>query len=62
MGTRFIATQECDVSDAYKEVFLKARTEDVVIIDSPVGMPGRAIRNPFAERMMQGADHNKSYI
>lgn len=56
VGTRFIATEECDASDAYKEVFLKARAEDVAIIDSPVGMPGRAIRNLFVERMMQGSE------
>lgn len=56
VGTRFIATKECDASDAYKEAFLKASAEDVVIIDSPVGMPGRAIRNLFVERMMQGSE------
>lgn len=56
VGTRFIATKECDASDAYKEAFLKASAEDVVIIDSPVGMPGRAIRNPFVKRMMQGSE------
>lgn len=52
VATRFIATRECDASDAYKEVFLRAKAEDIVIIDSPVGMPGRAIRNAFVERML----------
>lgn len=53
VGTRFIATEECDASPAYKEMFIRAREEDLVIIDSPVGMPARAIRNPFVERMMR---------
>ncbi|MGN1249535.1 MAG: nitronate monooxygenase, partial [Candidatus Spyradocola sp.] len=53
VGTRFIATHECDASDAYKEVFLRASAEDIVIIDSPVGLPGRAIRNAFVERMLR---------
>lgn len=46
-ATRFIATEECDASDAYKQAFIQAKEEDVMIIDSPVGMPGRALRNPF---------------
>lgn len=53
VGTRFIATEECDASPAYKEMFIRAQKEDLIIIDSPVGMPARAIRNPFVERMMQ---------
>lgn len=56
-GTRFVVTEECDASDAYKEAFLKAGAEDVAIIDSPVGMPGRSVRNAFVERMMQGSEH-----
>ena len=43
IGTRFIATEECDASEAFKEVILSAREEDVRIIESPVGMPARAI-------------------
>ncbi len=47
MGTRFVCTEECDVSQEYKQAYLDAKEEDIVIIKSPVGMPGRAIRNHF---------------
>jgi nitronate monooxygenase len=47
MATRFVCTVECDVADAFKQAYLNAKEEDIVIIDSPVGMPGRAIRNDF---------------
>jgi len=54
MGTRFVATFECDAAPAFKASFLRARAEDVVIIQSPVGMPGRVIRNSFVERVLKG--------
>ncbi len=47
MGTRFIATEECDASPEFKEAFIRAKTADIQIINSPVGMPGRAIYNKF---------------
>jgi len=47
MGTRFVCTEECDVSQEFKQAYLDAKEEDIVIIKSPVGMPGRAIRNHF---------------
>ena len=47
MGTRFVTTYECDADDRYKQTYLDARKEDIVIVNSPVGMPGRAIRNKF---------------
>ena len=53
-ATRFVATEECDADIAYKMAYVKAKKEDVVIIKSPVGMPGRAIRNPFLEEVAQG--------
>lgn len=56
VATRFIATPECDASPAYKEQMLAAREEDVVIIDSPVGMPGRALRTPLIQRLLAGED------
>ncbi len=46
MGTRFVATHECDASDEFKQAYLNARKEDVIIIKSPVGMPGRALKGP----------------
>lgn len=56
VATRFIATPECDASPVYKEQMLAAREEDVVIIDSPVGMPGRALRTPLIQRLLAGED------
>lgn len=50
-ATRFVATEECDASAAYKQAYVDAKTEDVVIIKSPVGMPGRAVRNAFIDEI-----------
>lgn len=47
MATRFIATEECDASNSYKSFLLSASQEELRILKSPVGMPGRAIANPF---------------
>lgn len=47
IATRFVATEECDAADAYKTAYLNAKKEDIVIVKSPVGMPGRAIENTF---------------
>jgi len=49
MGTRFVGTCECDASPAFKQAYLDCRKEDLCIIESPVGLPGRAIRNDFIE-------------
>jgi NAD(P)H-dependent flavin oxidoreductase YrpB (nitropropane dioxygenase family) len=54
MGTRFVATTECDASDEFKDAYLKCKKEDIVIIDSPVGLPGRAIKDVFLERVTSG--------
>jgi len=54
MGTRFVATHECDASMKFKEAYLNCKKEDLVIIDSPVGLPGRAIRGEFLERVSAG--------
>ena len=54
MGTRFVATYECDASDEFKKAYLNCKKEDIVIIDSPVGLPGRAIRDKFLERISSG--------
>lgn len=50
VATRFVATEECDAAPAYKQAYIDASEEDVAIIKSPVGMPGRAIRNEFIRR------------
>jgi len=52
MGTRFVATHECDVSEAYKQAFLDATEDDIVLILSPVGMPARVINTPFVQRSL----------
>lgn len=54
MGTRFVATVECDAHDTFKEAFVKCGEDDVVIITSPVGMPLRAIRNEWLEDVING--------
>lgn len=54
MATRFVGTDECDASDEFKEAYIKCKKEDIIIIDSPVGLPGRAIRNKFLEDVALG--------
>ena len=54
MATRFVTTHECDASVGFKEAYLRSRPEDLVIIKSPVGMPGRAIRNQFIDDLNAG--------
>jgi nitronate monooxygenase len=51
MATRFVGTFECDVSPEFKQAYLQAKEEDIVIIKSPVGLPGRAIRNEFIKEV-----------
>lgn len=54
MATRFVTTTECDADDAFKQAYLDATPEDLEIIKSPVGLPGRAIRNRFVEEVREG--------
>jgi nitronate monooxygenase len=54
MGTRFVATHECDADIRFKEAYVACREEDIEIIKSPVGMPGRAIRNSFLKDIAAG--------
>lgn len=54
VATRFVTTYECDAADAYKQAYINAKKEDIVIVKSPVGMPGRAILNPFMKRAKEG--------
>lgn len=54
VGTRFVTTRECDASERYKETYIQAGKEDISIVKSPVGMPGRSILNPFIKRVMLG--------
>lgn len=50
MATRFVATNECDASNEFKQAYINAKKEDIKIIKSPVGMPGRAIYNNFIKQ------------
>lgn len=54
IGTRFIATEECDADARFKQAYVACRKEDIVIIQSPVGLPGRAIRSAFLEDVARG--------
>lgn len=56
MATRFVTTEECDASIDFKNMYINSKQEDVTIIKSPVGMPGRAIRNTFTEDISRGAN------
>lgn len=51
VASRFVATRECDASDAYKQAYLEASEDDIEIIQSPVGMPGRALCNGFLKKI-----------
>ena len=54
IATPFVATHECSVADVFKQAYLNAKEEDVLIIKSPVGMPGRAIRTKLVDRASRG--------
>ena len=54
MATRFVCTDECDAHDNFKQAYLNAKAEDITIIKSPVGLPGRVINNSFVEKIKQG--------
>lgn len=56
IASRFVLSKECSVSQKFKETFLQAKKEDIVLVQSPVGMPGRAIKTPFIEKMEKGED------
>jgi nitronate monooxygenase len=54
MATRFVTTHECDAAMGFKQAYLDAEKDDLIIIQSPVGMPGRAIRNKFIDDVNRG--------
>lgn len=58
VASRFVATRECDAAPAYKQAYISAEKEDIVIVNSPVGMPGRALNNAF----IQGISHSREPI
>jgi len=54
MGSRFVASEECDISEIFKKKYINAQKDDFLIIKSPVGLPGQAIKNEFTELLEQG--------
>lgn len=54
MGTRFVATEECDADMDFKMAYVNAKPEDIRLVNSPVGMPGRAIENSFTKKIDEG--------
>ena len=54
MATRFVATDECDADIEFKKAYINSKEEDIEIVKSPVGMPGRAVRNKFLDKVDQG--------
>lgn len=61
LATRFILTDECDAAPAYKQTLLAAKPEDIRIIHSPVGMPGRALNTPLVQRIEAGCPPKIQY-
>ncbi|MCF7924714.1 MAG: nitronate monooxygenase [Candidatus Izimaplasma sp.] len=57
MATRFVTTKECDADIKFKQTYIEAKKEDIVFIDSPVGLPGRAINNDFLVDVKKGLRH-----
>lgn len=58
IASRFVLSEECDVSDKFKQAYLEADREDIVLTSSPVGLPGRAINTPFVSSKNGGEDHS----
>ncbi|WPC41883.1 nitronate monooxygenase family protein [Clostridium sp. JS66] len=54
MGTRFVATEECDADERFKKAYVDSKKDDIKVIQSPVGLPGRAIRNELIKRVEKG--------
>ncbi|MDR3252270.1 MAG: nitronate monooxygenase [Tannerella sp.] len=59
LGSIFVTTQECDAADGFKNAYINASEEDIKIIQSPVGMPGRAIDGEFIHRVEDGSERPK---
>lgn len=55
VATRFVTTVECDAAKEYKQAYINCKGEEIEIVQSPVGMPGRAIHNEFQDRLAGGA-------
>jgi len=60
IASRFVTTHECDADDRFKQAYINAHENEVEIIQSPVGMPGRALKNVFLDKVKQGLMAPKS--
>ncbi|SCD21636.1 NAD(P)H-dependent flavin oxidoreductase YrpB [Proteiniphilum saccharofermentans] len=60
MGTIFVTSEECDAPYAFKKTYIDSNQEDIIIIQSPVGMPGRAIRNGYINKIESGTEVPKN--
>lgn len=60
MGSIFVSTDECDASDAFKQIYVNSSQSDLMIIQSPVGMPGRAFQGDFLQNVNAGTEKPKS--
>ncbi len=56
IASRFVLSEECDVADEFKQAYLNAKKDDIVITTSPVGLPGRALATPFVKALARGVD------
>lgn len=56
IASRFVLSEECDVADEFKQAYLDAEKENIVLTTSPVGLPGRALRTPFVQALAKGVD------
>lgn len=54
VASAFVTTVECDAAEGFKQKYVEASKEDIRLVTSPVGMPGRAVRNAFIERIEAG--------
>ena len=59
VGSRFVCTEECDAAMRFKQAYIDATEDDIVLINSPAGLPGRAIRNPFVSAYIDGEVESK---
>ena len=60
ISSRFVTTNECDADIKFKETYINAVEDDVEIIQSPVGMPGRALKGEFLDKVRRGETAPKS--
>ncbi|MFZ3101651.1 MAG: nitronate monooxygenase [Desulfitobacteriaceae bacterium] len=61
MGTRFALSEECSAAPAFKQYLLNAKEEDMVLVHSPVGLPGRAIINDFTRLLENNGDVRRAH-